>query len=281
MNVIPALAIAGVLLGLLAYFHLGMHFGMVGESILLMEYPLTRRYGLTIPVVELVLLAQPRIRARFGGLLVGGPLVYAGAAVTIAIGLVCTAIDSATGSLRAPILMASVGVSCAVPFGVVAVRAWLESSRSMRDYLIGAFSIALMLILPAADWLSKEGDFSGRLRRAASEASFGSSLDLRAIQPGPWERLLVFGWYSAGEEVDRALGYRWNDKRRTSVAGSEAHHLFLFVDSANEVLSAYEIPRDVIDFCPKLHYLGLERDDAVISVDNSGWGPKCLRQPAQ
>lgn len=270
--------ILGVATGLVVWTYLGITFGPFPVLKWLVEYPWTRTYGLSIPIVQIILLASPRIREYIIGPLVAGPLVYACAAVAIAAGLVWKTSQSDFSSSIGGIVLAGFGLGCASPFGIVAVGAWRLRKRTTRDWVLGSLSAALLLAIPAADWLSRDRGFPGQLSRVVSQNRSGHRFDIATIQREPWVRMLVFGPYSEAVAIDQALGHTWHDRRRHSVSSSDVHSLFLFVDSKNEVLDAYEVPLHVVEFCAGGGYHEIGRTSAVFRVDDSRRGSKCLQR---
>lgn len=254
----------------------GGHFG----KLLLMEYPVTRRIGLSVPIAQLWLLSIPMVRRKAGSLLIGGPALYFGFSLVAGLSFIVGAVSTGhAGLIAGTIGFAVFGGVLGMPFGLVAWRAWREDARGSKAYMMVVVGISAMLVGPVIDMANLRTGFRGSLAAALRGAQDGQSIDFREIQGGAWSRVLVFGWYSTSEDIEAALGFKWHDSRRNSVSHSESHHLFIFVGRAGGVMDAYEIPRTVVDFCPKLHSLILEREHAELRVRTGGFYERCLVQP--
>lgn len=267
----------GVVSGAISFFSLGM-FSKLPSLNWLAEYPFTRLFGLTIPVLQMVLMARSDLRQRFGHVLISGPVVYcAGAAILAAVFVVARMKWS--GSIAAPLTILFLGAALGSPFAWVAVMVWKESDRTRAHRQALAMSVAVLLCIPAYDSFARVFGFPGRLADAVHRASIGDAVDLRSIESGDWSRVLVFGGYTDPEKIDCGLGRTWYDLRRQSLNLSDGHQLVMFVGNDGRVVSAYEIPRRRVEVCPKVYYLSVERDRAVFQVRTHEFYGRCLGAP--
>lgn len=264
---VPWLPVVGVLAGGFAYF---MFEEILGGR--LHEYPLTRSYGPTVPVLTLVLICIPATRRRLGALLVGPPVVYALGAAWFA------GLFLAAGPFG--LILSVPGGFYVVVFGGSAYTAWSAGGSMLRRTAVAALSIMLMLSVPAVDAARRYFGFPGKLSRAIESAAVDGSVRVEDHTDFEWDRMHVFGWYMSAREIDADLGIAWDDSRKDRVRMSEGHHLFVFVESGR-VVEAYEISRGTVDFCPKLATLVRWRKEALFSVGRRSDGMLCLQHGAQ
>ncbi len=106
---------------------------------------------------------------------------------------------------------------------------------------------------------------------AKAEAGTGTVIDLATIADFEWESLYIFGPYTPVDEIDRALGFRWNDARYTRIDMLDGIALLVFV-KGDEVVRYVEHPRNRGDFAtvarPEPWSMGDQFE--IVEVDDLG-----------
>ena len=127
--------------------------------------------------------------------------------------------------------------------------------------LIGGLALAVFLTRDE-DNVQVDNLLSERLTREVATASTnGTDLDLAAIAPFEWARVLVIEPGTSDAEISRALGYEW-----TGVLGFETGEKLILLDGDGEVVRFF-------DYRGEGRFTGLDepiaklaRDDAVFRV---------------
>jgi hypothetical protein len=127
--------------------------------------------------------------------------------------------------------------------------------------LIGGLALAVFLTRDE-DNVQVDNLLSERFTREVATASTnGTDLDLAAIAPFEWARVLVIEPGTSDAEISRALGYEW-----TGVLGFETGEKLILLDGDGEVVRFF-------DYRGEGRFTGLDepiaklaRDDAVFRV---------------
>ena len=149
-------------------------------------------------------------------------------------------------SLR--LLVVLVGVLGLVPFvsafslARMAYRTFHDSpSKSRRGFALAALAMALACFAPA--YHAWANDLEGSAKERLLHLRSGESMSLRAVMPGPWKEVLVFGPYTTGEQIDADLGFVWKSSRKEALARTEGRLLLVFVSrDPGEVVASFFLP---------------------------------------
>jgi hypothetical protein len=83
---------------------------------------------------------------------------------------------------------------------------------------------------------------AGQFRR-----SNGAVVDLAEANPGPWDRVCIFGPDSDKAKVKKVLGFDWDSDTESAIATNDGIALLVFTQG-KKVVSFFEHPRNLGDF---------------------------------
>ncbi len=96
-------------------------------------------------------------------------------------------------------------------------------------------------------------------------------VNLALVGPSSWERVCVLGPYTNNERAKHVLGFEWDARGKTSIAGNDGINVLVFVKD-NEVIAYTEHPRNQGDFSKlKPRCLAREHATVVRRPDRDGW----------
>lgn len=137
----------------------------------------------------------------------------------------------------------------------------------------------MILGLAATGSCGYGSDEIGRALESQLERHNRERVDLSTLGGPEWDRVCIFGPYSDNSTAERALGFRWDLERKTSVHSSDRVNVLAFV-KGTEVVAFVEHPRNLGDFA-ELSGTCLARKDAVLERDTrrgEGWVSPLLRR---
>src|SRR4051812_19070292 len=100
--------------------------------------------------------------------------------------------------------------------------------------------LGLLLVVGCND--GGGGASSTRSRLESAVASGATSFDFAADTTFAWDRIYVFDCFSSQASVEKTLGFKWPDFRKTTIESSEGVVLVVFVGNG-KVVDWYEQPR--------------------------------------
>src|SRR6266496_1585478 len=101
--------------------------------------------------------------------------------------------------------------------------------------------VGLLLVVGCNDG---GGRSSTQSRLKSAVASGATSFDFAGDPTFAWDRVFVFDCYSSQASVEKALGFKWADFRRTTIDSSDSVVLVVFVQNG-KVVDWYEQPRTI------------------------------------
>jgi len=97
----------------------------------------------------------------------------------------------------------------------------------------------------------------------------GTVIDFAQVAPFSWDRLYIFGPYTAPKHVDTCLGFHWPEYWRTSIRDSKRVNLVVFV-RGGEVVHWFEFPRESGELGYLNNPTGYARGEARFRVQRYG-----------
>jgi hypothetical protein len=262
-----ALAALGVLVfGGFAFLSFNRHF------VWLLHWPLTRTIGIIVPIAAAFLLSVSNLRARAAAIATGPVLAYVFVGLAMSAWFIGRAIADDLSLLIAVLIFDSFGIVLIAPFMVAALHG-LRASPNHRQ--LAMISFLATFSIPALDAIAYRLGPAHALQAAIDGAREGDRIRIADYTNFEWDRFEVFGWYMSDEEVDKTLGFAWDDPFIQGAHVGEDHHLYLFVKD-HRVVHAFELFSGEI-FCTTFANRGRSREEAVFEV--AGPVDRCLRPP--
>jgi hypothetical protein len=156
-----------------------------------------------------------------------------------------------------------------------------EPSRFMRTANsprpIYAAVLVLALAVAGAGWLAMEraasrGTVILKAMHALAQGPVRSSFRLADWTPFRWERVVVFGPYTAAEQIEAALGPGTSFPRGSAISRSDSVSLLVFLEGGR-VVGWADVPRSELDWADVANPSGWTREAAIfaIQVGPDGW----------
>ena len=112
----------------------------------------------------------------------------------------------------------------------------------MKFLVRAALVLCVCIVVAASGWLFMQSRSVSSALAKAVQRGPGTTIDFAELAPFAWDRLYVFHPYTAGEDVDDALGFHWDGFRHTSIPMNDGVNLVEFVREG-EVVYWFEFPR--------------------------------------
>ena len=126
--------------------------------------------------------------------------------------------------------------------------------RKLRIFIIifGLISIGLVSLVFYYQSTSGENnrrDLRKRFDESINSYNLGKTtcLDIAKITPFTWDRLYFFRPYRTSDEIDKILGFEWDDVNKTVIGTYEGISLLVFMEGG-KVVQYLEYPRGLADF---------------------------------
>jgi hypothetical protein len=74
-----------------------------------------------------------------------------------------------------------------------------------------------------------------------------TTIDLRNVANGDWDRFCVIGPYALNDSIEKRLGFKWDALSKSSIGGNDTINLLVFIKE-DAVIAYTEIPRNKGDF---------------------------------
>lgn len=145
------------------------------------------------------------------------------------------------------------------PGAAASPRETFTLAENMKLY---SFLISLGLLICGCTRLSDEGFAREKLK---AHAQGGKSIDLSDYTLFEWDRLYIFPPYTPSETIKEEVGSAVSFPN----ASSESHCLLVFL-SGQEIVSAFELERQPVDFAELFQEGGYSRSEAVFVIDVRG-----------
>jgi hypothetical protein len=105
----------------------------------------------------------------------------------------------------------------------------------------------------------------------------GTTVDLATVAPFAWDRVFIFGPYTSSREVDKRLGFHWDEYWQTGIEASKGYNLVVFV-RGQRVVRWFEHARNRGELEELAQENGFARADAKFQVQVGGDGRLALRK---
>jgi hypothetical protein len=129
----------------------------------------------------------------------------------------------------------------------------------------------IVLLLVSATFLAGCSDVlthptSRAITKAVQEGE--TTLDVGNICENSWDRLFIFGPYTAESDVHAGLGYQWIDFSKSDINISDGITLLVFIENG-KVTTWFNHPRSGGDFADASKPGGYARSEAIFAIERS------------
>lgn len=98
-------------------------------------------------------------------------------------------------------------------------------------------------------------------------AERGTPVDFRSVADGKWSSVQAFGAYTPPEEIERQIGFRWDDAADQAPQADDDQSLLVFTDGRQVVASRHLTGIDVRCLAGQI----ISRSEGIIVRDTPGF----------